>query len=108
MSYSPLIDLKFSRISDEFDPNSIDCTEDDKDNTDAQGLQNFLCKYALSDQEQNLSVTYLASYENKVVGYCTIAISSLPFKKYPEGKPNTLEEIRSYPVVLIANLATDK
>jgi hypothetical protein len=98
--------LTFPKISDTFDPNSIDCTDDD--NTDAQDLQDYLCNHALSDQEQNMSATYLASYENKILGYCTVVISSLAFKKYPLGKPSTRDEITNYPVLLIANLATDK
>jgi hypothetical protein len=98
--------IKFLKIWDTFNPNSIDCTEDD--NTDPQGLQDFLCNHALSDQEQNISVTYLASYENKILGYCTVAISSLPFEKYLGGKPPVREEMTKYPVLYIANLATDK
>jgi hypothetical protein len=99
-------DLTFPKISDMFDPNSIDCTDDN--DTDSQDLQDYLSNHALSDQEQNMSVTYLASYKNKIFGYCTVAISSLPYKKYPLGKPSSGEEIKSYPVLLIANLATDK
>jgi hypothetical protein len=98
--------IKFLKIWDTFNPNSIDCTEDD--NTDPHGLQDFLCNHALSDQEQNISVTYLASYENKILGYCTVAISSLPFEKYLGGKPPVREEMTKYPVLYIANLATDK
>jgi hypothetical protein len=100
-------DITFSKINDVFDPKSIDCTEGDN-RSDSQDLQDYITNYALSDQEQNLSVTYLASSKGQVVGYCNIAITTLPFEKYPQDKPNTREEIKKYPALLIANFCTDR
>jgi len=100
------LDLQFSKITDTFDTSSIDCTEDD--NSDSQGLQDYLVNHALLNQEHNLSTTYLARLQGNVVGYCNVAISTLPFELSPEKKPDVREEIRKYPVLFIANFAIDK
>jgi GNAT superfamily N-acetyltransferase len=100
-------DLSYQRIFDTFDTNTLDCTEDDK-LTDSQGVHDYLCNHALADQEHNLSVTYLVSYESQVVAYCSVTPSLLPFEKAKEKKPDTRAEIRNYPALMITNLGTDK
>jgi GNAT superfamily N-acetyltransferase len=100
-------DLSYQRIFDTFDTNTLDCTEDEKF-TDSQGVQDYLCNHALADQEQNLSVTYLVSYQSKVVAYCSVTPSLLPFEKAKEQKPDTRAEIKNYPALMITNLGTDK
>jgi hypothetical protein len=102
--------ITYFKISDLFDPNCIECTEDDENNNkvDPQGLQDYITNYALSDQEQNLSATYLAYYKGDVVGYFTVAISTLPFDSSPDEKPKTRDEIKKYPVLLIANFCTNR
>jgi hypothetical protein len=102
--------ITYSKIDFLFDTNCIDCTESDENNesADPQGLQDYITNYALSDQEQNLSATYLAYSNNEVVGYFTVAITSLAFDKSPDEKPKTRDEITKYPALLIANFCTNK
>jgi GNAT superfamily N-acetyltransferase len=102
------IDVKkvvFSKISELSDISQLDCTEND--GSDVQGLQDFLCNYALSHQKQRLSSTHLVYHEGSLMGYVTVTVSTLPIQKVMD-EVQTSEEIKRYPVLLIANLAVDK
>lgn len=103
--------VTYTKISDLFDTNCIDCTQKVKDDekADPQGLQDFITNQALKDQEQNLSTTYIAYYKGDVVGYFTVAISTLAYDNIPKDeRPKTREEIKKYPALMIANFCTNK
>jgi hypothetical protein len=103
--------ITYTKIGDLFDTNCIDCTQkvENDEKADPQGLQDYITNHALSDQEQNLSVTYLAYYKGDVVGYFTVAISTLSYDSIPnDERPKTRDEIRKYPALLIANFCTNK
>ena len=103
--------ITYTKINDVFDTNCIDCTQKIKDDekADPQGLQDYITNHALSDQEQNLSATYLAYYKGDVVGYFTVAISTLSYDVIPsDERPQTREEIKKYPSLMIANFCQIK
>lgn len=86
----------YEKLSSKHDLSNFSCGVKD--------LDEFLKEDALNQQEQNLSVTYLAIYENKILGYVSILADTIECK--------TISKIKgkypSYPAVKIGRLAIDK
>jgi GNAT superfamily N-acetyltransferase len=90
------------RLEESDDTGAFDCGD--------EPLNNYLHKYAWSNQEKSsVGVTYVAAEEaapRTVLGYFTIAMSSVPRemfpKKYVRGLPNY-----DLPLILLARLAVD-
>lgn len=69
-------------------------------------LNQFLKKYALINQENEISRTYVATRGESVVGYYTLAFGSV---SHGEATPSIKAELPQYPipVILLARLAVD-
>jgi hypothetical protein len=87
----------------------LDCTsgENDTEKQDIEEVQDFIDNFALSDQENGLSCTYLAYYDGSLVGYFTVSPSNISYETV-KVKVQTRDEITRYPVILISNLGVDR
>lgn len=61
-------------------------------------MDEFLKEDALKEQEENLNVTYLAVYENEIIGFVTILNDNVPYNIV---KKNVKTKYKSYPSVKI-------
>lgn len=70
-------------------------------------LNEYLKKYALQNQKKNISNTFIALKNDKIVGYYTLTFGSVAKKELP-GK--TKRNLPNYPipVMILARLAVDK
>jgi GNAT superfamily N-acetyltransferase len=97
--------LQFRKLSPESDTSSLDCT--DEDGTDPFGLQVFVTQEAFTYQAEKLGVTYLAFYEERLVGFVTVSMTCLKIEEVEEEEK--VGEIRvPYPALLLGRLAVDK
>ena len=86
----------YEKLSSKHDLSNFSCGVED--------LDEFLKEDALEQQEKNLSVTYLAIYKNKILGYVSILADKVECKKI-----NKKSAIYShYPAVKIGRLAVDE
>jgi len=92
----------FRKLDLSDDLSSFNCDKDD-DN----GCNDFIHKdtEAKLYQHQRHGVTYLFFYEETMIGYVTLAMSSISAKRLV-GKPETVH-LRFYPCLLIGRLAVD-
>ncbi|MFL6469084.1 MAG: GNAT family N-acetyltransferase [Pyrinomonadaceae bacterium] len=69
-------------------------------------LNQYLKKYALKNQESEISRTYVATRDSRVVGYYTLAFGSV---SHEEASERIKEDLPQYPipVILLARLAVD-
>lgn len=70
-------------------------------------LNQYLKKYALVNQQNDISRTYVATRDDRVVGYYTLAFGSI---SHDEATPKIKAELPQYPIpiMLLARLAVDK
>lgn len=70
-------------------------------------LNQYLKKYALLNQANDVSRTYVATHENRVVGYYTLTFGSI---SHDEATPRIKAELPQYPIpiILLARLAVDQ
>lgn len=70
-------------------------------------LNQYIKKYALINQEREISRTYVATRGSRVVGYYTLAFGSI---SHDEATPAIKAELPQYPipVMLLARLAVDQ
>jgi predicted N-acetyltransferase YhbS len=70
-------------------------------------LNQFLYKYAWQNQQANSAQTYVACYEEKIIGYYSLTVGSVASKNAPlrviKGQANY-----PIPVMILARLAVDK
>lgn len=78
----------YKKLSSKHDLSNFSCGVDD--------LDDFLREDALKEQEENLSVTYLAIYKEKIIGFVTILNDSIPYNIV---KNNVESKYKNYPSV---------
>lgn len=69
-------------------------------------LNKYIKKYALVNQENEISRTYVTTRENRVVGYYSLAFGSI---SHEEATQKIKDELPQYPIpiILLARLAVD-
>jgi GNAT superfamily N-acetyltransferase len=69
-------------------------------------LNKYIKKYALVNQKNEISRTYITTKENRVVGYYSLAFGSI---SHTEATQKIKEELPQYPIpiILLARLAVD-
>lgn len=83
---------------------SDDLTSFNYSKNDIMELNEFIHKQALLYQKENLGVTYLFFYQDKIVGFVTIAMSQIEVKETPTLLPFPMT-IKYYPALKIGSLA---
>lgn len=70
-------------------------------------LNQYIKKYALVNQQNDISRTYVATRDASVVGYYTLAFGSI---SHDEATPRIKAELPQYPIpiILLARLAVDQ
>lgn len=70
-------------------------------------LNQYIKKYALVNQQNDISCTYVATRDGRVVGYYTLAFGSI---SHEEATPKIMARLPQYPipVILLARLAVDQ
>lgn len=70
-------------------------------------LNQYIKRYALVNQQNDISRTYVATRSGRVVGYYTLAFGSI---SHDEATPKIKAELPQYPIpiMLLARLAVDK
>lgn len=97
MNFEDIIDnYHYEKLSPEHDLSDFSCGVED--------LDEFLKKDALKEQKENLSVTYLAIYDNQILGFVTILNDSIP---YSIVKNETKRKYKIYPSVKIGRLGVN-
>ncbi len=86
----------YEKLSTKHDLSDFSCGVDD--------LDEFLKDDALRQQEENLSVTYLAVYKTHILGYVSILADKVEYKKITNKKG----EYDHYPAVKIGRFAIDE
>ncbi len=73
----------------------------------SEQLNDYLKKYAFQNQKKNISNTFVAQKDGKVVGYYTLTFGSVMKEDLPE---KTKKNLPNYliPVMILARLAVDK
>jgi len=79
---------------------SFDCGE--------AALNGYLHKHALQSQRSHGTVTYVATADNKVVGYYTLLYGSISRETAPERMTKGLGGYAAVPVIILARLAIDQ
>lgn len=74
---------------------------------DVEALNTYLKKFALANNKNSSAKTYVATRDNQVVGYYTIAAGSVAQEEAPERIRKGLAK-HPIPVILLARLAVDK
>ncbi|MDP4840244.1 MAG: GNAT family N-acetyltransferase, partial [Alphaproteobacteria bacterium] len=88
--------LKIEKLTISHNVNSFDCGN--------PLLNDFLKKYALTNQKMRSSTTYIALEDEKVVGYYSIASASVSYENAPKKVNRGLPQY-DIPVLLLARLA---
>jgi len=97
-------ELEFVKLGQQ-DLTSFDCTEN---GNDEHGLQTFIQTEAQSFQNSNLGVTYLVSYDGKIVAFLTVAMAGISVSRIRAEEKMEGVEIKNYPALLLGRLAVDK
>ena len=102
MSSVDFYKVYFRKLQFNDDLRSFNCDEDD-DN----GCNDFIHKdnEAKQYQKEHHGITYLFFYEETMIGYVTLAMSSISARRLAKG--TELVSLRFYPCLLIGRLAVD-
>ena len=92
-----LSNYHYEKLSPNHDLTKFSCGVDDRDD--------FLKSDALKQQEKNLNVTYLAVYDDEILGYVSILADSIRCRQIDK---NISTKYPDYPAVKIGRLAVDK
>jgi GNAT superfamily N-acetyltransferase len=87
------------KIDPSFQLNSFDCGSED--------LNRFLIRFALTNQQADASVTYLALAGNEIVGYYTLVYGDVGYDDAPNGLKKGLAR-HPVPLMILARLAIDR
>lgn len=87
----------YEKLTKDHDLSNFSCGVDD--------LDEFLKEDALDQQEKNLNVTYLAMYDDEIIGYVSILADLVKCDKLDK---NIKAHYSDYPAVKIGRLAVDK
>jgi len=77
-------DIDFSLISFEILGEHIDFSNFNCNLYDYSGVNDFIHKEALDYQNENLGVTYVYFYDEKIIAFATISMNSIRFKEAPD------------------------
>ncbi|MFH0971938.1 MAG: GNAT family N-acetyltransferase [Candidatus Micrarchaeota archaeon] len=97
MDIIPEEELTITKLNKGIDLSDFECKDED--------LTGFLKDDALIYLEKNLAITYLCYYQNKVVGFFSLATDSV---KLEREEKDDLNKPNLYPAIKIARLATHK
>jgi predicted GNAT family N-acyltransferase len=102
----PTADLNFNKITVRQLAFSDDLSFFKCDQDDRLGCDDFIHNEdeAKLFQKERHGITYLFSYEGNVIGYVTLAMSSIPAKRMDK-RSKELVSLKSYPSLLIGRLA---
>ena len=89
-------DLETRILVSSDDLSSFNCSKDD-----LAGCNEFIHTEAKQYQDENLGVTHLFLYKERIVGFATLAMSEIETKDIPSLTPKT----KNYPALLIGRLA---
>lgn len=96
--------LTIRRLAKEDLVNKFDCGD--------AALNDYLKRFAWQNQQRHsVGVTYVAAeteVPRAVIGYHTLATSSIPTSSFPSDAGRQLSPYRDVPVVLLARLAVDR
>jgi len=92
-------ELSVKILEESDDLTVFDCSQDD-----ALEVNEFIHSEAIQYQKEKLGVTHLFLYENRVIGFATLAMSEIEIKEAPS-LLSFKTEIRNYPALLIGQLA---
>lgn len=95
--------VSIKKLQDTDDISDFDCSLEDETECN-QFIHNE--DEAKLYQEERMGITYLFFYEDAVIGYVTLAMSSIPAKKM-EGIFRKRISLKNYPSLLIGRLAVD-
>ncbi len=95
MNEKPVI----AKLAVEHDVTAFDCGNDE--------LNRFIRLYGLAGQRANISQTYLAVREQKIVGFHTLVVGDIVYDDAPERLAKGLPRF-PIPVLLLARLAVDR
>ena len=96
-----LAKLEVSRLKQGDDLTAFTSTDSDRDD--------FLKVFALTYQEENVGVSFLARLGSELIGFFTISAAWIRVKRVePRDQVQELEEMEYYPALLIGQLAVDK
>lgn len=94
------------KLKSDIDITTLDCT--DEDNKDDEELHKFINEDALNDQTNKLSVTRLLYYNNKLIGYFTIAMYCIVCDYFKEDDRPMTNTTKMYPALILTHVAIDK
>ena len=97
-------ELRFEELASQ-QLGSFDCRVNGKDE---QGLQEFIEKEARDYREKNLGVTYLVLLKGQVVGFLTLAMTSIRLERMMGEEKIAGVPFENYPALLVGRLAVDK
>jgi len=91
--------IGIEKLRSDHDTDTFDCGKPD--------LNNFLKRFALSNQRSNLSQTYILSRNNQVIAYYSLTVGNVEHKNAPR---RIVEGTGQYPVpvMVLARLAVSK
>jgi len=95
-----LRELTVKKLDEQTDLSGFDCSKDDD-----MGLDEFIHKEAMNYQRESLGITHLFYYKGNIVGYVTVATSSIEVK-YTKLHLPFFRPIK-YPALLLGRLAVD-
>ena len=96
-----LAELEVSRLKQGDDVSVFSSTDTERND--------FLRVFALTYQDENVGVSFLARADSDLVGYFTISAGWIRVKKVePRDQVHDLEDMEYYPALLIGQLAVDK
>lgn len=98
-------DLDIDIVSAGDDISILDCTE--LDGTDPLGVQDFLVTKALIYSKNNLTSLWRVKYEEKIVAFFTLSMSSIGLEEVPRSR-QVKEMTAHYPALLIGQMSVDK
>ena len=70
-------------------------------------MNNWLCRYALQNQQSNAAMTYVVCRRKRVVGYYSLAVGSVEPEVVPERIKKGLLARHPIPIMVLARLAVD-
>lgn len=97
--------IRYRKLSGSF-KSALDCT--DREGKDPNGVQSFIKKHAIRIQNAKLGSTHVISYKRKVIGYVTLATSSIHRNEvFKKARPR-VNDGPVFPAMIILDLCIDK
>ncbi len=97
-------EIKWVRLSKIYDLSNFDCDNED--------INDFLKNDALPHQEERIATTILFLYEEKILGFCSLATDALKLSQPERVKciadQGDMKQYTQYPAIKIARFGRDK